>query len=390
VVHPHRFSHLRKFVFLPDRNNTKTFTGLSTPNPRQQLEELPGIKSVHPYAALAVVAGLFPPDLALDSSDCWKLFKIIEAAAVRCKRNAIIREVKELQPEIFFKSTPFLRNVDIIRYEEALRRTMEKWIAEPSRKEVLAHVTSALGGSINRQVSIMEASHSDASPYAREGFQTSLLALLSELNLADKLPALVFNFDRNGVECMAQELASALISAESEWKTSNAEWKTKVETWRKWESGSKARQKREDQQMKSLKGKALEEQAREKEGSWLDTFDPQRPLPQFSFQSPRSKVASQEMEDDISSLTRWNDIPEWMLDCLRRGIGIHHSGLNRRFRQLVETLFRAGTLRVVIATGTLCPSLMAGTLALGINMPCRTVVFAGDSVFVHLFIPNLM
>jgi superfamily II RNA helicase len=35
-------------------------------------------------------------------------------------------------------------------------------------------------------------------------------------------------------------------------------------------------------------------------------------------------------------------------------------------------LFRKGYIRVVIATGT---------LALGINMPCATVVFSGDSVF---------
>lgn len=43
----------------------------------------------------------------------------------------------------------------------------------------------------------------------------------------------------------------------------------------------------------------------------------------------------------------------------------------RKYRQAVEMLFRKGYLRVVIATGT---------LSLGINMPTRTTVFAGDSI----------
>ena len=39
---------------------------------------------------------------------------------------------------------------------------------------------------------------------------------------------------------------------------------------------------------------------------------------------------------------------------LRRGIGVHHSGLPTKYRQSVEVLFRAGHLRVVIATGRSC------------------------------------
>merc|ERR1712159_977318 len=49
----------------------------------------------------------------------------------------------------------------------------------------------------------------------------------------------------------------------------------------------------------------------------------------------------------------------------------HYEGLGTRYRQKVEVLFRMGYLKVVFATGT---------LALGINMPCRTVIFDGDHV----------
>jgi superfamily II RNA helicase len=55
---------------------------------------------------------------------------------------------------------------------------------------------------------------------------------------------------------------------------------------------------------------------------------------------------------------------------LEAGIGFHHAGVPKAYRDVVETLFRAKHLRIVVATNT---------LALGINMPCKTVVFAGDS-----------
>ncbi|MDQ3044096.1 MAG: DEAD/DEAH box helicase, partial [Chloroflexota bacterium] len=49
----------------------------------------------------------------------------------------------------------------------------------------------------------------------------------------------------------------------------------------------------------------------------------------------------------------------------RKGIGFHHAGLLAILKQLVEVLFSRGLMRVVFATDT---------LALGVNMPARTVV----------------
>jgi len=55
---------------------------------------------------------------------------------------------------------------------------------------------------------------------------------------------------------------------------------------------------------------------------------------------------------------------EW-LTALQRGIAAHHAGLLPTFKEVVEKLFSAGLIRAVFATET---------LALGINMPARTVV----------------
>ena len=278
-----------------------------------------------------------------------------------------------------------IKSSDIIKYEGALRKVIERWIESPSCKDIMASVTLALGGTIDKQVGIMEKSFGDKSPYARNEYQKSLLSLLDRLNSADALPALIFHYDRHGIECLAQELVSTLESAEKVWKEGNSTWQRKFTIWQERQGQAKSRQKQEDKVMKSLKGRSKEEMIRDNEGSWFDSFDPEAPLPQFSFQSARSKISGQELEADIANLTRWNDIPEWIVSCLRRGIGVHHSGLNRKVRQLVETLFRAGTLRVVIATGayfSFFVNLRIGTLALGINMPCRTVIFAGDSVYV--------
>ncbi|XP_043828234.1 probable ATP-dependent RNA helicase DDX60 [Dromiciops gliroides] len=55
-----------------------------------------------------------------------------------------------------------------------------------------------------------------------------------------------------------------------------------------------------------------------------------------------------------------------------RGIGFHHGSMEYKERQAVEMLFRLGHIKVVTATGS---------LALGINMPCKSVVFIEDSVF---------
>ncbi|GAA4109564.1 DEAD/DEAH box helicase [Enteractinococcus coprophilus] len=72
------------------------------------------------------------------------------------------------------------------------------------------------------------------------------------------------------------------------------------------------------------------------------------------------RAASVLAEQDRDALDFWG-----FRDGLRRGFAAHHAGLLPLFKEIVEELFAEGLIKVVFATET---------LALGINMPARTVV----------------
>ena len=65
-------------------------------------------------------------------------------------------------------------------------------------------------------------------------------------------------------------------------------------------------------------------------------------------------------EEDLAVL----GFDQW-LSALERGIAAHHAGLLPSFKEAIEDLFKRGLIKAVFATET---------LALGINMPARTVV----------------
>ncbi len=66
-----------------------------------------------------------------------------------------------------------------------------------------------------------------------------------------------------------------------------------------------------------------------------------------------------EADQDLPQITA-------MLPLLRKGLGIHHSGLLPIVKEVVELLFQEGLIKALFATET---------FSMGLNMPARTVVF---------------
>jgi ATP-dependent RNA helicase HelY len=90
-------------------------------------------------------------------------------------------------------------------------------------------------------------------------------------------------------------------------------------------------------------------------GLWLTTEREQRIIAQ------RVDEAGQDIPtDDLEVLGFWN----WR-DGLLRGFAAHHAGMLPTFKEVVEKLFADGLVKAVFATET---------LALGVNMPARSVV----------------
>ncbi|KAK4204723.1 rRNA-processing arch domain-containing protein [Triangularia verruculosa] len=72
--------------------------------------------------------------------------------------------------------------------------------------------------------------------------------------------------------------------------------------------------------------------------------------------------ALQQLSDEDKNLAQITNI----LPLLRKGIGVHHSGLLPILKETIEILFQEGLIKVLFATET---------FSIGLNMPARTVVF---------------
>ncbi|ORY63865.1 uncharacterized protein BCR38DRAFT_433323 [Pseudomassariella vexata] len=372
VVHTARYSELRKYFYLPPA------TAEFKPHAPVEVLPIPGLDThngdVERFAFVNPIGGISNThretltDVSLESRDCLQLW------AAMCKHATASHPVNPaLAPE---KQLPsLLKKSDVLGWEKKLKDHLHKWMVDPDspfplvQKELQPKLPSELGDPKNKSMLT-----SRAKPETRD---PSILSLLSDLRTQGALPVLIFNYDRVGCESAMLSVLELLQEAEQKYRDTSKEWAKKMVAYEDWKK-SKTKMKKvvgkvgksKDQDASATtKADLAREEANQEANPWA-SFDPEAPLPEFSFANT-TKISKEELEQRIHSL-RYSHIPQHFVDALRRGVGVHHAGMNRQYRQVVEMLFRKGFLTAVVATGT---------LALGINMPCKTVAFLGDSVF---------
>lgn len=137
---------------------------------------------------------------------------------------------------------------------------------------------------------------------------------------------------------MLERLLKSLVDAGTQWRQESPQWAETIQKWELWKSSAQQRAREAERlakQKSKLRGEDRDAAAdREPERSWESSFDPADPSPQFSFANYNvySKV---ELEADIKKLW-WTVVPSWAYPALRRGIAVHHAGMNKGYRSLVE------------------------------------------------------
>ncbi|CEF68343.1 Helicase, C-terminal domain and DNA/RNA helicase, DEAD/DEAH box type, N-terminal domain and Helicase, superfamily 1/2, ATP-binding domain and P-loop containing nucleoside triphosphate hydrolase domain-containing protein [Strongyloides ratti] len=206
----------------------------------------------------------------------------------------------------------------------------------------------------------------------------NIVPLVDQLKNKEMIPAICFNDDREVCELLAMKLYNCLSERQKEWMES-PEYKSKYDF------------KNEDKFLKAQEKKAAAEKARKEKklkdhgidedqrpGDSIEDSDPfaiqriklKKDLKRFSLQVREGdeELYTQMLQKLNSSGDR--EKSKMVARLIERGIGIHHEGLNPIERGAVESLFRAGYIGVVFSTST---------LALGLNMPCKTVIFGIDT-----------
>ncbi|XP_058526001.1 probable ATP-dependent RNA helicase DDX60 [Ochotona princeps] len=310
----------------------------------------------HPCAALTtdhIERYGFPSDLSLSPRESVQLYDTMFQTWDSWPK------AQELCPEnfIYFKNKLVIKKLDARKYEESLKEELRTWVTDGNKKKaemVLKNLHP----------------HADVSTNNIDNLFPVLVEKLQEM---DKLPALFFLFSLEAVENRATKVCMFLNEKQEKKRPPKAN-KEAHDMANKLRKVKKSIEKQKIQDEKGQKRNKTMDQSlihKAEHDHLLKNLEKNLEIPQdCTYADPKAIDAETlQMVFDRVKFQRKGRI---LKDLAKRGIGYHHSSMSAKEKQLVEILFRKGYIRVVTATGT---------LALGINMPCKPVVFAQNSVY---------
>ena len=249
--------------------------------------------------------------------------------------------------------------MDIFAWEAALKKILVEWMeqADSPFDRVMEDLSKNLydpepdkTGITNGVSNGLHTSKDDRETINPEDLRSTTLPLILRLHERNALPAIFFNYDRLQCEEIARAVLTKLEAAEQRHKETSREWKTLVEGFEQWKKAQEAKSARKDnkssaKKKKKGKGGSDDDEADDpsskadamrdgasQEKTFYESFDPDEPLGKFTLADPK-KYESSSLEQDIRFLKR-KGIQTWLCDCLKRGIGVHHAGMNRKYRQV--------------------------------------------------------
>ncbi|XP_068760165.1 probable ATP-dependent RNA helicase DDX60 isoform X1 [Montipora capricornis] len=355
-----RYSDLEKSIYLPKRGapNDEEISKETRKCKGNDVSSTENFVSLHPCAQLATKQlreNGFPGDMALTPRETLQLYDAIV-------QHWPDKESQQgLSPEKYFQENIFIGKRHARQYEEELKKELKSWADEQNTLQKVESVIQSLNSVPSEEMATIPS----GTPFIVRNFPM----LVEQLKAQEKLPALVFSFNRSFCEKLVQKLVRKFEKKEEDIRaiTRKLEERKRLQVEKK-EKRNRDKTEKEKSKRSSTKREKLEEaQDEQPEFSDLD-----EPLKECTLSSVNA-IGKEKLKKILNRI--------WMINskdifkrALKRGISYHHAGLHNKMRVVVEMLFREKYLQVVTATST---------LSLGIHMPCKTVVFAGDSPFLN-------
>jgi ATP-dependent RNA helicase DDX60 len=357
IVHSSRYSDLRKFLHHP-APSVSEFTGLA---PVERLP-FPGLDSdlsgsnptpflfIHPIASIVDRNRDTLNDANLEPRDCLSLWKCMKR-----HQNSEYTISPALDPENALPEV--VRKSDVVQWETALKDQLAEWMVDSKspfdavQRELRGHRYSQIANSYSETA----CSGSGGPPIDAPSkwplvSSRSVFSLVTDLRVSGALPVILFNYDRMNCEAIVRELFGILILAESRYRETNPAWIAKTAEFQAWKKARDVARAKHTKKKASSKGTGRrgeddaddqgkahsEREAATREVSKWESFNPNAPLARFSF-ADTTKMSSEELEERLLTIHP-NTVRQPFIEALRRGVGVHHAGMNRQYRQVYVLL----------------------------------------------------